>query len=491
MRGLGLVLSLFLMTASTVSCSKQETVKSDPEIQNLLRETHVIEEALATGRLMSRNTALDRDTARAIVYDLRVTLMRLNARPDEEGAIRIAFRLAQDLSRLPYIRTDKDQMERYTSLVLGTVYASAERNKVEVNASSWRQFSYQFSSGLEPFRSFGTKGDWITDWSQDEFSYTKVEGFGNQAYLVSPEFDLRNVIHPTFKIRHLTIVDDNSKATDVAFNRDLILANAFKVRVFGEDYTGDPKTSRFEQIDDIGPIPVGMNFETLNSPEIDLSRWAGKKIRLAFYFDMNQSLLGSHYVTWQIYRFDLYAVGTVPAPVADSDGVLLEQGFLTGDLRPFKAFKGEGGEDGEQFVPASFRGRNYAKIFAHSTEASRAYLLSPYFPLGDAKDLTLTLKETVNAARWSDFKIWISDNYTGGGLSLATWNPLIRVNPPTPFPEWKDVISGPWDLSAYQGKTVTILFEYADPGNTKAGWEIETLIFKGLGENIVPSTERP
>jgi hypothetical protein len=57
----------------------------------------------------------------------------------------------------------------------------------------------------------------------------------------------------------------------------------------------------------LGKLPLGLNFNTIDSGINDLNKFAGKKATLAMVYQ-NSSELGNHILSWSIERFELYGV---------------------------------------------------------------------------------------------------------------------------------------------------------------------------------------
>ena len=95
----------------------------------------------------------------------------------------------------------------------------------------------------------------------------------------------------------------------------------FGVKDFTHQATGNPtqKFSTFEaKVSDtkeerlwkrisLGKLPIGLNFNTVDSGINSLEEFAGKKITIAFVYENNASL-GNHILSWAIERFELYGV---------------------------------------------------------------------------------------------------------------------------------------------------------------------------------------
>jgi hypothetical protein len=290
----------------------------------------------------------------------------------------------------------------------------------------------------------------------------------------------------------MTQVDNNSSSM-VPFDR-VQLNKVFKVVIFDEStYTGNAYTSPRTEIahELLEPFPSGRDFHSVDSPEIDLSAYEGKVIRIAFEYDMNMDTYGKHYLTWEIFKFDLYGVGQLnevaPAaisanpvspnkPVSTTD-FTWEQRFKKGLLEPFKNYVKVA--NSAPWISADRAGTSIARV-ASVTDPSDSWLISPSYDLVSVSEMSISVNQTASPATGQQLHLWVSSDFTGGDPEKAKWDELTLG---------KDAI----DLKAYVGKKVVFAFEFIDPGGTQNSWEIQSLTLRGKGDRprFTPLTVTP
>lgn len=117
-------------------------------------------------------------------------------------------------------------------------------------------------------------------------------------------------------------------------------------------------------------------------------------------------------------------------------------------------------------------------ITATADTISESWLLSPIFPLKNTEskyELTFTdwYKNTENPS--SLYKVFVSENFSGGEITSATWTEL-----ETPFGKASKSKEITCDLSSYAGKNVTIAFQYTSTENEKGSFRIIKLGIKEI-----------
>ena len=120
--------------------------------------------------------------------------------------------------------------------------------------------------------------------------------------------------------------------------------------------------------------------------------------------------------------------------------------------------------------------------------ANEDWLISPAISLEGVTEAKMNIEHVLryNNKPAEAATIWVSEDYTDGDPTVATWTQL-----PTNFTDasdWTLSVSKDLDLTSYAGKTVRIALKYVAT-TTKAGtWEVKTFnVLKGKVEN----TENP
>lgn len=462
-------------------CSEraEEAGAADAETLQLVREAEGLQEGIRLGQRLSSMSARDKVGCEKILADIKVGLLRVADRPRDVDSLRLLKKSLKDWEQIDgrLHRTDQSAFQGFISRVGNLLEARSRSLGLSMEGLSWALFTSDFSGGLDPFASVSTGANWETDWIQDE-PLVKVSAQDVKAWLLSPRFDLKDVRDPAFRIEHLFVINRNTGrfATD-EFNRTKIMNEAFKVLVTTDEVGSDPAAASWERLD-ISPLPSAYNFHAVKSPLVSLEKYRGRKITLAFLFDMPTDKLGHHYLTWQINRFELIGAGALPAFPERPKPLFLHK-FDSAKLEPFVT-TGPGPVNWEPFAPSPNQFK-FAKV-GSTGSAMESWLLSPRLALRGEK-LSLRIKETVRNPVWPRFRILISDDYRSGDPASARWTELSRENPAAvPADSWTDLIAGPFDLSAWNKKDVVVAFQYTDEGGPgQRVWEIAEIGVEGTG----------
>lgn len=489
-RGLG-TLVFFAASLGLVQCSHKDSPPStrDREIEQLIREADIILDNITQERLLSDNTASDRKLIQSFIYDIKVGLKYLMSSGDVTRASKIIVRSVQQIEKLPVLKRDRGTIFDFTRKANELLFKTAKRQKISLQQYTWNMYSYSFSEGLSPFGNYSKGVPWETGWAQDEYSYARVNGNDNRAWLLSPAFDLTMVKNPSFQFRHTFIINRGSDATNT-FDRTNIMQKAFQVKISTHYQGGDPDELDRNadpndnwQVLDISPLPSSIDFHTVNSPEIDLSDYAGKNVTVAFVFDSDSRQFGRHFLTWQIYQFDIFGQGELQFS-GERESTLNEHKFNSNKLLPFQQHLAV--KDGSEWQP--FKRNNvfrYAKIESHvQQKPSDSWLLSPIYKIRDQRRLKLEILEAIKNPIFDQFEILASTNYKGGDPKLVEWTRLEHTPIKNQEPDrWQDN-SVNVSLADYAGKDVVFAFHYVNDGQGQRGWEIESLRFIGVGDPI-------
>lgn len=122
------------------------------------------------------------------------------------------------------------------------------------------------------------------------------------------------------------------------------------------------------------------------------------------------------------------------------------------------------------------------------------WLISPALDLSGAMAPELFISHAINHAgdMTSEQQVLISDNYTAGDPSTATWTPLTVTYPAGNNWSYEDSKT---DLKAYAGKkNIHIAFKYVSTSTSAAAWQIAKMEVKeatGSEPGTEPGTEEP
>lgn len=160
-----------------------------------------------------------------------------------------------------------------------------------------------------------------------------------------------------------------------------------------------------------------------------------------------------------------------PEHKTDASVILSEP--LMGGLGNFIAYSVSGDQEwaGEE---------SYAIMtgYENSTDhANEDWLISPEIDLTKATEANVSFQHVV---RYFDAPneaatVWISDNYTSGDPTAATWTKL-ETQPFVDYSSWDFVPSGEISLTPWAGKKVKIAFKYTSTNSDAGTWELRNVV---------------
>ena len=160
-------------------------------------------------------------------------------------------------------------------------------------------------------------------------------------------------------------------------------------------------------------------------------------------------------------------------------------------LDPFTAVNVSG--DQAWFIDDS-KYKNGAKMSGHVSGVktpNEDWLISPALDFTGSEAPELIISHAINFASdmTTEQQVLISDNYTDGNPSTATWTPLTVTYPAGN--NW-DYVDSKTDLKAYVGKkNIHIAFKYVSTDTSAATWEIAKMEVKEATGTEEPGTEEP
>lgn len=477
------LLSISVLTSCSDS-SSVSTVDTTGGNRELITKADQIQEAVTQGRLLRASSARDRNGLTASLRDARSALIRLGRNKTDRLGIELGYRALKELQRLNVVRGDMGVLNDFYRDLGSVVSESARVAGVVLDDLGWTQFSYAFSDDVAPFATQTTGPEWSTGVSLDK-SYIRVRqsGKSNQAWLISPSFDLTKMSNPGFRITHNTSMEKNDRYND-PFNRVLINQTVFKVLVSTKYQDGDELnlTDWTDVSDQLGTMPTGVDFHTVESAVVDLSKFISDSTVVAFVFNEDTKLVGRQYLSWQINKFELVGAGELAGMSPRSKSLLVSK-IDDEELNPFVKIP----LSAEAPKWDTFKTRDgtiFAKITASSKEGE-SWLLSPKYSLKNLDSLSLTVKEVVRNPNFSKMELMVSTDYDGGDPSLSTWEKLERTGVfDLVASNWTDIVSGPFDLTKFFGSEIVIGLRFTSHSGDNHDWELKSFSFVGEGEPI-------
>lgn len=479
----------FLLLLFLVACggSEQQTTNESPlsdeqnrQAKKVIKSTDQLLLDVRERRVFTTNTRQEQQTIVESMTIIKNSLVKIIAGNDALGAFKTMYTYAKKLEKVGLVQTDSALVSEYKENLYSLVAKIGKQLNVELDDFSWILYETRFSS-LWPFTTFSTAGDWVNDWSLGA-SYAKVRGYGNKSWLLSPLMDLSNVDKAALKLHHMVMVDADSRSK-IPFDRNKILETTFKAMVSTDYISGHPSEATWEEVKLTG-FPASVNFHATWSDEIDLSKFKGENTTVAILYEMNDKLVGRHYVTWQINKFQLLGISDSfsykERPVKT---YLYQDEFTKRKLGRNKSVAtgtadihwvdfGRGGET------------EFAKLEA-SAPGVNTWLMTPKLHL-KGKNPVLKLKEVARNLDRDNFLVKISTDYNGGDPSESTWKEFKHI--PSDYSAeagaWKNFNSLDIDLSEFVGKSIVIGFQYRNLKGNHTAWEIDEILIDGEGEKL-------
>ena len=174
--------------------------------------------------------------------------------------------------------------------------------------------------------------------------------------------------------------------------------------------------------------------------------------------------------------FEGETIGTLPVVTGDA---IYSETFLSGTLGDFIAYS----VSGAQVWTASTTYGAVMSGFANSrSNANEDWLISPALDLTGKSNVAVSFEHAINKGDVANLKtnhtLWISDDYTDGDPTAATWTQVTIPEYPTGT-NWTFVSSGSAVVPAqYLKANVRVAFKYLCSDNESASWEIKNFVVK-------------
>jgi hypothetical protein len=317
---------------------------------------------------------------------------------------------------------------------------------------------------------------------------SKVGGSNTTSWLLSPRYDLSKVQNPQFFIRQaINKAPENASVMNILITTDESVADLSKVNWEKVNFTKEPKYD---------PKYV---FE--DSEKVDLSKYAGKKIVIAFRYQLGET---QSWPTWEIDSLQILGTGTLsydpvtvetlgsapvtptptpttpPAPVVPQ---LYKKIFKETALTDFLVETQGNAANGWNV----FTIPNQTKPCCLKVEGSdlTSWLVTPRFDLADVKDPQFWFRQAVVKASENPdiMTIWVTTDETITSLATANWEPITITKKPAFSTRFVWENSETFNLSKYAGKKIIIGFRYKTPVMEKDWpvWEVDSIQLEGNG----------
>lgn len=227
----------------------------------------------------------------------------------------------------------------------------------------------------------------------------------------------------------------------------------------------------------IPTYPTAMGFDFVNTGDINLSRWAGKKIQIGFHYISTAAKAG----TWEFKNLVVKPTGVdapdqPDQPDQPTGTELLNSTFATGqgDWTIDNVTM-----DGIEYVWAHDERYACMKASAYvggASHASDSYLISPVVDLAGASGAVLTFEHALNKFNSLDMAksqctLVIREE------GQTAWTALAIPDYGT-ADSWSFLPAGEISLAAYAGKKVQIAFRYTSTADASGTWEVKNVLIK-------------
>lgn len=232
----------------------------------------------------------------------------------------------------------------------------------------------------------------------------------------------------------------------------------------------------------IPTYPTAMGFDFVNTGDINLSQWAGKKIQIGFHYISTTAKAG----TWEFKNLVVKPTGTdtpvVPGPDQPDQpdqptgSELLKSTFAAGqdDWTIDNVTM-----DGIEYVWAHDERYACMKASAYvggASHASDSYLISPVVDLAGASNATLTFEHALNKFNSLDMaKSQCTLVIREEGQTAWT---VLTIPDYGDAASWAFLPAGEVSLAAYAGKKVQIAFHYTSTAEASGTWEVKNVLIK-------------
>ncbi len=495
------ILMLILPFLIFTSCSDDEVVNvKEPmsiEGQTLEDEVNKVNFLLDSGRLLRNSNEWDFERTRSMIQRIYAANIRLYENPFDRSALISLKDSIKFYDDVFISERDKPRFDVLFNNAYSLLVRYANIQGVNIEDVQWTLFSYRFSQDVSPFGSTDVPNLWSIRPVQQERYAINVRGEDKQAVLLTPTFDLTKTKNPAYQLRHSFQLEEHFRPRPF-FNREQILNEAFRVYVSTTYKDGDKVNFRdpkqWKRVS-LGDLPLGLNFNTVDSGRVSLKEFAGKKITMAMVY-RNASDIGNHILSWAIERFELYGVSADfsykkrPQPFdPDAQDILgttiWEHDFNRVQLGDLEQVTIEGN-------PADFRnternGTKYVSAGSQGTEGTKLLYSAPINLAGKSAP-HIRIEHTINFydppfQKKNHVKLMVAEENSSLPVEQLNWIAVnFELNNP-PGSDWSiyktEFVLLPKSL---MGKSIRIGLSHTSEGNSSPAWQIHQLDLRDIPE---------
>lgn len=479
-----ILLSLLLI----ISCAKNDeankksslAMESEKKGRELISQSDKILQDIKLRRAFSSSTMKEKQILTESISFIKNSLLQVINGTYDSSTFKILNTYVKKLESINMTFTDDIRLRDFKDELYSYIQRVAQLNNVELKNLSWLLYETNFSR-LDPFTTFSTSGDWVSDWALNA-SFARVRGWGNKAWLISPVMDFSKVEDVTLRIHHQIMADADAKRGEIPFDRKKVLQTTFKIMVSTDYQGGEPDSATWIEVPLKG-YPSSINFHATWSEEMVLPVAGKDNVSVALFYNMNERILGKHYVSWQVNKFQILGLAEQFSYQARKEQKPLYQDeFNRASLGRNKTLS-----MGEEYPWSDFaiKGQvEFAKIEASAPNIN-TWMFTPKIKM-NGKDPILKIKEVARNLDKENFKLKISTNYNGGNPEESLWDEYqhVPLDYSAGVDQWKNFNSLEIDLSKYIGKEIVIAFQYLNVEGKHTAWEIDEIVIGGEGDEL-------
>lgn len=489
-----LALALFLTGCN----DSEDVVVATPETELITKadETRLL---ISTGRLLRSTSERDRLQTIGAIDRIKTGVALLQKNPNDRSAL-ISLKTAYKfLDKIFITERDQPRLDEVFAPGRSLMVKYANIQGVNLDDLKWSIFSYRFSNTVSPFGSTDVPIKWEIQFVQQERYAIRTRGRNTRAVLLTPTFDLSNVTGAAYSLRHSFRVEAAFPPQPV-FNRSEIISKAFRAYVSTEYKDGDEFDFKKWQRVDLGSLPQGLNFNTVDSGLIDLSRYTGKKITIAFVYDNNQSIF-NHSLNWAIERFELFGVTENlkvtnrpkpfdPAAQNSLGKKVWHHDFNRVQLGKLEQTTLEG--NAAKFIDTERNGTKYIKTEGREANGTQLLYSAP-IDLTDVANPAIRIQHTINFyteefQKTKDVKLVVAIDEEGTDVKDLQWQTVDFEKNNPPGTNWglytSEFVSLPKEMA---GRKIRVGWSHtsrAEQGSTPA-WQIHDTWIRDIEEDLL------
>ncbi len=399
MKSMTKIFGLLLLASLLVNCGgseQQVSAYKNPLVEELIADATDIDYLIGSEQILRNSSDRDKQILQSSLNAIKVNLAILDEKPNDAVALQRLNTAIAQYETLVITERDQERIRPVFNEAVKLLANFAKIQKTDLPDVRWSVYSYRFSDGLGDFTNVIDNSNWKVRYVQQE-RYLANFGGGvvSTAVMVTPIYDFTNVKNIAYSMRHNIGVEDDPQ--DQA-TRSQIMNNTFKVMVSTTYQKGDKfDFSKFKRLP-MGPLPTGLNFDTVDTGIIALDDLAGKKnVTFAIVYDQKYKLERFSYISWSIERFNIYGLTDQELPF-ESAYVEPIAAALTYDLgeeafTKLQQITVDGTPD--EFQASEHNGTKFIKMQNQNARGTKLMFTAP-IDLAKLKDPTVQLEHTIN-----------------------------------------------------------------------------------------------